>query len=645
MIIQHKIDDFLFEVFDISSKDINALEMSMKQFYNLGSYKPIITFLQDTVKIELSINSHNTEQNLYRKLVVLSESSKFKDARDCALELIKKAPHNSEYHRILGQVSSELGNQEEAINSLKLSLKWNSSNEWALLMMGNIFAKYKKDIKKALRYYNQVLIIKPDDVITLTNIGANLMQLGNTSEATSYFKKAIVADPTYPNTHYAIALLSETEHNYNEAFLSCLTAIKNIPSYNGFYETCLKFTSKIASKLHGENDPKIVLENYAAKLAKETGVNIRIIEDDAIASAAKIEFAEIYNRDYHLVRYKSDYPCYEHLALHELTHLELVHEARKQNRNKLFTSDSIQKTAFANSLKKELGNLRKQGVAEKSISSFMAFLFNGLNLQVYNTPIDLFIEDKIYNDYENFRPSQYLSLTRIINDGVIATTNKDTVKSVPKNIISKSKIYNLVIAMHFKDLFHVDYIDRFKPSRDELNQAENFFNDFIKLRHSRKASEEYDLVQNWATILNLDPYFTLIAESKYKLEHESMDFSEEGDHPSEAEKMELFLKQHGGSEINTAVTMYMVDALQKLEKLPIDMVKQIAFEIANIGNTGIDPGKEGYHIPSIAGSSFSGYKTLAYYYVSWALALPEMLISLQLPFDDEYRFAQQLIKD
>jgi len=57
---------------------------------------------------------------------------------------------------------------------------------------------------------------------------------------------------------------------------------------------------------------------------------------------------------------------------------------------------------------------------------------------------------------------------------------------------------------------------------------------------------------------------------------------------------------------------------------------------------GIDPKKErGYEVPSIPGSNFSGYKTLAYYYVSWALAMPEMLNSLQMPFDKEYELAKK----
>ena len=39
------------------------------------------------------------------------------------------------------------------------------------------------------------------------------------------------------------------------------------------------------------------------------------------------------------------------------------------------------------------------------------------------------------------------------------------------------------------------------------------------------------------------------------------------------------------------------------------------------------------------GKTFSGYHLLAYYYVSWKLAIPEMLAQLQLPYDAEYEVA------
>lgn len=81
--------------------------------------------------------------------------------------LIEINPSLSEYHRILVQILSDEGDQDEAINCLIDALIWDSKNGWALLMMGNIYAKYKDDVPTAMKYYDQSLIANPNDNITI----------------------------------------------------------------------------------------------------------------------------------------------------------------------------------------------------------------------------------------------------------------------------------------------------------------------------------------------------------------------------------------------------------------------------------------------------------------------------------------------
>jgi len=96
--------------------------------------------------------------------------------------------------------------------------------------------------------------------------------------------------------------------------------------------------------------------------------------------------------------------------------------------------------------------------------------------------------------------------------------------------------------------------------------------------------------------------------------------------------------------VKITIDYLMGDALNYFKGIPKAEIKKIAFEIATIGTQGIDPNQKNYSIPSIKNSSFFGYKTLAYYYVSWALAIPEMLNQLQMPFDKEYQLATKFLK-
>ena len=104
--------------------------------------------------------------------------------------MISKNPTNSEYHRILGQIYSDDGNQELAIDTLIDALCWDSKNTYALTMMGNIIAKHRKDIPTAMKYYNQVIEINPKDHLAINNIGANLLQQNNFDQAKEYLEKA-----------------------------------------------------------------------------------------------------------------------------------------------------------------------------------------------------------------------------------------------------------------------------------------------------------------------------------------------------------------------------------------------------------------------------------------------------------------------
>lgn len=371
MIIYFNLDDFLFELFPVERNNLEQLEDFLRRFYSDGPFEPKINISENFVSIEIDTLKISENRSAYQKLIGYCEKGQFDKAKPLVLDLIQKSPNVSEYHRILGQILSDEGDQEEAINSLIDALRWNPKNEWALLMMGNIFAKHKNDVDTAMKYYDQVLKVKPDDNIALNNIGANLMQLGKTSEASKYFQKAIKVNPEYPNTHYALALLSEMKEDYHAAFNHSLTALKVNPKKDGLFGNSFKMAIESAEKLSAQIDGKRVVEEFAKVLERECGKEIRVEIDEDIPTAAKIEFAENYDRDFHLVKYKSNYPAAEHLVLHELIHLELATEARKKDENQLFITNQSLKSKFFYSLEKFANALNKKGISEKSISNYL----------------------------------------------------------------------------------------------------------------------------------------------------------------------------------------------------------------------------------------------------------------------------------
>lgn len=656
MQIIHKIDEFLYTIFPelVFGGGNEIIISSLEKYYTYGPYKPNVSIDNGWVKIDIDTPAIISQEADYKKTVSLCEKGNYDEAKQILKKLIEKNPTNSEYHRIMGQILSDEGDQEEAINYLIDALRWDSKNGWALLMMGNIFAKFKDDIPTAMKYYDQALIANPKDYITINNIGANLMQQGKLEEAKKYFYEALKINDQYANTHFALGMIAEMEEDMQSAFYSTIQSIKLNKSKDVLYQNSVIKAFDISKKIIATDLGKKIFREYRYKLEIEGDRKIDIVQDEEISTAAKFEFAENYKKEFHIVKYKPGSPAVEHLIMHELVHLDFVIEARKSELNQLFVSTQHHKTEFIKGLEPTIKKFNKMGVSEKSIADYCNSLFEGINLQIFNTPIDLFIENFLHNEYVDLRPFQFISLYTILQDSIKAITDKNIIEISPKEIVSKSKVYNLVNALQFKELFGLDFIKDFNATQIEMKLATDFYEEYNQYKDDKEPAEEYELVLHWAEDLKLDKNFELVNEQEYRTKRTDIDnllssiekdpYDLDSKDPYKQREMDKFQKSQEEIGLNMSVAMFMVDALQFFESKSQDEIKNIAFEIAMQGTQGYRPDKDDYRINSVKGKLFSGYHILAYYYVSWSLAIPEMVSQLNLPYESEYKLALTMHK-
>lgn len=653
MHIIHPINDFLFELFPKAKdaeNDNELLKKVIEHYYTVGPYKPTVTIVHGIIDIAIEgelIEKHNSR---YRKVLELCDARRYKEAKEQITQLIKEAPHISEYHRVLGQILSEQGDQDDAINSLIDALRWDPKNHWALIMTGNILAHYQHDIDAAMKYYESALQHKPDDYDAMTIIGINLIHSGKNDEAMLYLDKAWQLNPDFPKTHYAFALRAAAEHNNKNAFEMAVVAMLKNPIQDLLYQQSFKVANTAANALLDAQMGDGIVQEFADRLEKKYGKKIVIQKDASIKTAAKIEFAENYQRDYHLVKYKPDYPAVHHLIMHELTHLLLAAEARENSRNKRFVSDEENKKRFLRSLEKDARKMSKKGYDEAVINEYYTSLFTGMNGQIFNAPIDLFIEDYLYQNFPKLRPYQFISLLGLINEGIHATTDPNILTIAPLAIMSKSKTLNLASAIHYMKLYGVNLIEEHKGTNTEKKLAEQLYGEYQQYQNERGSGDEYDLLLSWARKLYVQNYFALVDDTDYRLHSDliaRLCAEAKVDMPAidtpEDEKMKTFTDVHQGKDINLAVSQYMVEALQYFKKLTDSEINTFALQIGLKCADGISPDNEGYTLPLIEGRTFTGYQVLAYYYVSWAKAFPEYLEQLQLPFGKEYEFALEMV--
>ena len=163
-------------------------------------------------------------------------------------------------------------------------------------------------------------------------------------------------------------------------------------------------------------------------------------------------------------------------------------------------------------------------------------------------------------------------------------------------------------------------------------------------------------MKHWAEDLNLQGNFDLINDEKLfgknefdadsilsKIENDPFDLDNESE--KKANEFEKFIESQENIGTNMAVVIYMVAAIQYLRSKSRDEIKQVATEVVMQGAHGYDPKKEGYRLNTIPGKVFTGYQIMAYFYVSWAMTMPEMLPQLNLPYDKEYEMALKMVDE
>ena len=278
---------------------------------------------------------------------------------------------------------------------------------------------------------------------------------------------------------------------------------------------------------------------------------------------------------------------------------------------------------------------------------------DGLGLQLMNCPLDLFVEHLIYTNYNVVRPIQLLSLFHMELDNIEAVKQGSKNGFFPKEIVYANKVMNIVTSMHFKEIYGIDLIKEYHPTKQEYNHAKDLYDEFKAYLDTYKPGDEYEMIEYFVESFNMEDLIEIKDENlvtsgmKADLSLKG-DLQDMADDALSAEDVDVanadFALKHqdGANPAETMMmSMYMLGAMEYFDTLEQRDVHRIALEIAMVGVTGIHPEKK-YSIKSIPDKEFGGYELLAYYYVSWARAIPEKLDDLGLPFSKAYESALQL---
>lgn len=653
-------------VFEAHSPE--ELRDKLLAYYTVDGYSAEVTIDGDYVKVKIDQKDLEQSQQEFNEITALCEKRQFKEAHSRLELFLKKHSRHSEGYRILAQMEMEAGNIDKAIDIDIEALRCNPKNIWALILMGNLYSKYKDNYEIGRTYYDSVLKYSPDNFIAINNVAALMMENEDYESAIPLFEKSLEGDKKYANAYYGLAVCyynqRENQKAFDTALKGCLLADIRSENPQVMDELHKIMLASAHAVVESTNYMNVVL-GIKDEIEMKYNQKIEIEEDDTLDLSAKLEYGPTHHRDYHLIKYNPKKPFMEHLAIHEMMHLQMNLEADKVNNNKVIISNNDNVIAFRTKYAAWIKKLVNRFEHSKAMN-LVEQIHRGYMLQVMNCPLDLFVEKRMYDKYPIVRAIQLLSLMEQETYNIKAIKGSENSKFVPLDIVQNSKVMNIVTSMHFEHLFGLRFYQEYKPTRAQFDQAKDFYDEFLAY-DDYKPGEEYELVEYFMDSLHTERFMSILPLSDYF--DDSFDRMEktkamrdaalgedapaggnsfDGLTEEQKKNQDDFYAQNkdGEDPMKTMMmSMYMLGALEYFDGMDKMEIKKIAFEIAMIGTTGISPDKKsGYKVPSIPEKDFGGYQLLAYYYVSWALAIPEMLASLGLPFDTAWATAQEMWK-
>jgi hypothetical protein len=273
-------------------------------------------------------------------------------------------------------------------------------------------------------------------------------------------------------------------------------------------------------------------------------------------------------------------------------------------------------------------------------------VFHGTNSRIFNAPIDLFIEDYIYNSLPELKPYQFLSLINLDKVSLQAVTDKAILEVTPQKIVSKVKVYNAVSARLCDNLYGISTEKEYPLSPTEKKQVDEFWEEFNEYRNDKKPGEEYELIQHWAEDLELDDFFKLkkVAQEDSMQEEKASNNANYGMTEDEKEKLNIILEEESIKDVDRMLLSLMVSAYKALKDKSLDEIEGIAFELGMKAKYGISTDQKGIQIDSLPNQLFDGQELLAWYYTSWAIYKPEFIHELGMPYQTVFELVKRVVE-
>ncbi|MDO8672644.1 MAG: tetratricopeptide repeat protein [Dehalococcoidia bacterium] len=567
---------------------------------------------------------------LYDRAIKHAQKKDYERAIRLLRLVLDSLPLHTDARRNMAMSYLETGDIGSAKKHLNEVLMLDPKDAWSWVLLGNIYNKQGQDLTKAERMYERAYALKSDDLFLLASYGGLMAKKGNLAKARELFEQAIRVDQAYPNPYVGLALLNRDDDRPDLALVALQSLFRqtvcqdprSAPVYQQARALCLDVNQRIIEKTY--DSMMKTIDERMAQVKLETGFGVQLVEDNKLDVLAISEMAWRHGLPQHRIRYKSKTRLVvPHLLAHELEHISLEHEARALGQNRTFTTSSRTREIALRAVGNHAFKLRQKGYPEKLIADYMRQVIEGVCGRVFNCPLDMIVEYRLYNNHKAIRPAQFVSLNLTHQQAVPEVKNKNIREMTPPHIYSASLALNSATALCIDSFFGgaTSYADDY-ASTDAFSLGKKLFAVWQESLPGFRPGDEYGLIDEFARILKLDEWYEWIRDPS-------------ADRQTVTNAELLKAKE-------PAAIMYCLGALERLEKMDREDVRKVANEIALRGAEGIDysSSAKDYSLMSLPGETFTGLQLLCLMYVGFKKTDP--LLNLGLDLGEPYELALKL---
>jgi FimV-like protein len=556
---------------------------------------------------------------------------------DKAISLWKRVldldPSLQKTRRDLAMAYMESGDNESAKNHLVEVLRLDPEDAWGWVVLGNLYAKNSQDWATAEKFLRRALEIAPNDPWALNGIATISAQRGLTDEAVKMFERAIEANPETPNPYYGLGVTFHrtgkpdlATHALDQLFIS---ARDQDVRTKIVFDQARTLYGTVQEDLMKQQHPEAfkAVENLRADTERLSGYQVRVTQGEfKDKTSATIQMAWKYGRDHHLITFRTSLPepLRTHQMAHELSHLQLEAEDRIAGKNRFFVTTAATERRALERLNNDIHHLQRKGFPAEASQNLITSLTRGLAGFLFNCPLDMLIETRLRKRFPALSAAQFVALRAGAQDALQSNTNPKILEVTPKPILRAGMALNGAYALFVDDLFRgaTQYAAPYQRA-PSFALSQRLFQRWQSRSSQLGPGDEYVLVDEFADMVGLSDWYEWKADP--------------GTHAVTAAP-----RKEGTSNPEllrrkaTPATYYCLDALKRYEGMPVEKIREIAYEIGMVGRNGLDyasPDKK-YTLNSLPDEKFSGLHLMCLMFAGFKRIAPEhdLRMDLNEPF-------------